>query len=81
MKKNIYVISNDKIFQDKDKNLYGPNNDLDNILSSFKSKFNVYLIARKTETKNKFRLGKIQMIQKKKFYKRYENFYDFVNTI
>ena len=51
MKKNIYVISNDKIFKDKDKNLYGPNNDLDNILSSFKSKFNVYLIARKTEKK------------------------------
>ena len=40
-----------KSFKDKDKNLYGPNNDLDNILSSFKSKFNVYLIARKTETK------------------------------
>ena len=31
MKNNIYVISNDKIYRDKDNNLYGPNNDLDNI--------------------------------------------------
>ena len=61
MKKNIYVISNDKIFKDKDNNFFGPNNDLDNILSSFKSKFNVYLIARKTKKKNKFRLGKIEI--------------------
>ena len=69
MKKNIYVISNDKIFKDKDKNLYGPNNDLDNILSSFKSKFNVYLIARKTKKKNKFRLGKIEIFKKKNLQK------------
>ena len=31
MKNNIYVISNDKIFEDQNGNLYGPNNDLDNI--------------------------------------------------
>ena len=69
MKKNIYVISNDKIFKDKDNNFFGPNNDLDNILSSFKSKFNVYLIARKTKKRNKFRLGKIEIFKKKNFTK------------
>ena len=52
MKNNIYVISNDKIYRDKDNNLYGPNNDLDNILHSLKSKFKVHLIARKTSIKN-----------------------------
>ena len=69
MKKNIYVISNDKIFKDKENNFFGPNNDLDNILSSLKSKFNVYLIARKTKKQNKFRLGKIEIFKKKNFTK------------
>ena len=65
MKNNIYVISNDKIYRDKDNNLYGPNNDLDNILHSLKSKFKVHLIARKTKIKNKFRLGRIEIFEKK----------------
>lgn len=51
MKNNIYVISNDKIFEDHNGNLYGPNNDLDNILSSLKLKFQTFLIARKTNKK------------------------------
>ena len=75
MKNNIYVISNDKIYRDNENNLYGPNNDLDNIISSLKLKYNVHLIARKTNKINKFKLGKTEI------FKRYQNFYDFINTI
>ena len=64
MKNNIYVISNDKIYKDNDNNLYGPNNDLDNILSSLRSKYNIFLIARKTNKKNKFKLGKTKIFKK-----------------
>ncbi len=74
MKNNIYVISNDKIYKDNDNNLYGPNNDLDNILLSLKSKFNVYLIARKTKIRNKFRLGRIDVFEKKNLTKNMKIF-------
>ena len=74
MKNNIYVISNDKIYRDKDNNLYGPNNDLDNILHSLKSKFKVHLIARKTKIKNKFRLGRIEIFEKKNLIKNMKIF-------
>ena len=69
MKNNLYVISNDKIFKDENGFLYGPNNDLDSILSSVKAKFDVYLIARKTKKKNKFQLSKTKIFDKKKIKK------------
>ena len=44
--KKLYLISNDKIRFSK-KN-YTSNNDLDNILSCFKKKYNIELICRKS---------------------------------
>ena len=45
MKNNIYVITNDKISEDDKGNLFGPNNDLDNILNSLKlNDINYYLV-------------------------------------
>ena len=69
MKNNIYVISNDKIFEDHNGNLYGPNNDLDNILSSLKLKFQTFLIARKTNKKNLFKVDGIKIFNKTNFKK------------
>ena len=41
---NVDVIRNDKISEDDKGNLFGPNNDLDNILNSLKLKFEIFLI-------------------------------------
>ena len=65
MKDKIYVISNDRIFRAKNGDLYCPNNDLDNIVSSLKTKFDVCLISRKTKKKNNFRLSDIKFFNKK----------------
>ncbi|MBD1162845.1 glycosyltransferase family 4 protein [Pelagibacterales bacterium SAG-MED12] len=69
MKNKIYIISNDKIFKDENGFLYGPNNDLDNIVTSLKVKFEVNLIVRKTKKKNNFKLSKVKIFDKKKFEK------------
>jgi len=56
MKKEIFVLSNDKIFSKK-KRIYIPNNDLNIFLRPLLKNFKVNLLCRKSKTKQKFKLN------------------------
>ena len=74
MKNNIYVITNDKISEDDIGKVFGPNNDVDNILNSLKLKFEIFLISRKIKKKNKFQIKKVKIFSKKNFQKNMKIF-------
>ena len=64
-KKTLLILSNDKIYNNK--NYYTSSNDLDLVLGSFKKKIKTYLLGRNSKNILKFRLSSISKINKINF--------------